>query len=163
MVMIMQKHPMTVAGALALKEELHRLKTIERPRIVEDIATARAHGDLKENAEYHAAREQQSFNEGRIQELEAKLSMAQVVDISKLTNNGKIVFGATVRLCNLQTDTEISYQIVGEDEANIKLNKISYSSPIGRALIGKHLDDTVVVHTPGGVIEYEVIAVDYIG
>lgn len=161
--MIMQKHPMTVAGALALKEELHRLKTIERPRIVEDIATARAHGDLKENAEYHAAREQQSFNEGRIQELEAKLSMAQVVDISKLTNNGKIVFGATVRLCNLQTDTEISYQIVGEDEANIKLNKISYSSPIGRALIGKHLDDTVVVHTPGGVIEYEVIAVDYIG
>ncbi|KTD66132.1 transcription elongation factor GreA [Legionella spiritensis] len=158
----MQKHPMTIQGAQALKEELHRLKTIERPRIIEAIATARAHGDLKENAEYHAAREQQSFNEGRILELEAKLSHCQVVDISKLPNNGKVVFGATVKVCHLVTDAEIDYQIVGEDEADIKLNKISYSSPIGRALIGKQVDDTVVVHTPGGMVEYEIIEVNYL-
>lgn len=157
----MHKHPMTVQGAEALKNELHRLKAIERPRIIDAIATARAHGDLKENAEYHAAREQQSFNEGRIQELEAKLSHCQVVDISKLTNNGKVVFGATVRLCHLQNDAEISYQIVGEDEADIKINKISYSSPIGRALIGKQVDDTVAVQTPGGLVEYEIIEVEY--
>lgn len=157
----MQKHPMTVEGARALKDELHRLKTIERPRIIESIATARAHGDLKENAEYHAAREEQSFTEGRIQDLEAKLSMAQVVDTSKLINEGKVVFGVKVHLCHVQTDAEITYQIVGEDEANIKLNKISYSSPIGHALIGKFVDDTVVVKTPGGVVEYEIIAVDY--
>ena len=157
----MQKHPMTVSGALALKNELHRLKTIERPRIIESIAVARAHGDLKENAEYHAAREQQSFTEGRIQELEAKLSHAQIVDISKLVTQGKVVFGAKVSVCNLQTDTELSYQIVGEDEADIKLNKISYSSPIGRALIGKQVDDTVVVKTPGGIVDYEILAVEY--
>ena len=157
----MQKHPMTVAGAEALKNELHRLKSVERPRIVESIATARAHGDLKENAEYHAAREQHGFNEGRIQELEAKLSNAQIVDISKLTNNGKVVFGSTVRVCQLQTDTEMTFQIVGEDEANIKVNKISYSSPIGRALIAKQVDDTVAVQTPGGLVEYEILAVDY--
>ncbi len=157
----MQKHPMTVEGAAALKGELHRLKTIERPRIIEAIAVARAHGDLKENAEYHAAREEQSFMEGRIQDLEAKLSMAQVVDVSKLTNDGKVVFGVNVHLCHLQTEAEITYQIVGEDEADIKLNKISYSSPIGRALIGKYVDDTVVVKTPGGVVEYEIISVDY--
>lgn len=158
---MMQKHPMTVEGAAALKDELHRLKTIDRPRIIEAIATARAHGDLKENAEYHAAREEQSFLEGRVQDLEAKLSMAQVVDISKLTNQGKVVFGSTVHLCHVQTDAEIAYQIVGEDEANIKLNKISYSSPIGHALIGKQIDDTVVVKTPGGIVEYEIISVDY--
>lgn len=158
----MTKHPMTVEGAEALKSELQRLKSIERPRIVEAIATARAHGDLKENAEYHAAREQQSFNEGRIQELEAKLSMAQIVDISKLANTGKVVFGAKVKICHVTTDAEVTYQIVGEDEADIKLNKISYSSPIGRALIGKHVDDTVVVETPGGKVEYEIVAVDYI-
>lgn len=157
----MQKHPMTVQGAEALKKELHRLKTIERPRIIEAIATAREHGDLKENAEYHAAREQQSFNEGRIQELEAKLSNAQVVDISNLANNGKVVFGSVVRVFHLQTEVELSYQIVGEDEADIKLNKISYSSPIGRALIGKLIDDTVVVQTPGGMVEYEIIGVEY--
>ncbi len=157
----MQKHPMTVEGALALKNELHRLKTIERPSIIEAIAVARAHGDLKENAEYHAAREQQSFAEGRIIELEAKLSNAQIVDISKLPNNGKVVFGTTVCVCNLQTDTEITYKIVGEDEANIKLNKISYSSPIGRAFIGKHIDEEVVVKTPGGIVEYEIISVEY--
>lgn len=158
----MQKHPMTISGAEALKNELQDLKFVQRPRIVEAIATARAHGDLKENAEYHAAREQQSFNEGRIQELEAKLSNAQIVDISKLPNNGKVVFGSTVRVCQLQTETEMVFQIVGEDEADIKVNKISYSSPIGRALIAKHVDDTVVVKTPGGIVEYEIIAVDYV-
>ena len=158
---MMQKHPMTVEGAEALKNELHRLKTIERPRIIEAIATARAHGDLKENAEYHAARDEQSFMEGRIQDLEAKISMARVVDISQLENQGKVVFGAKVQLCHVQTDAELVYQIVGEDEANIKLNKISYSSPIGRALIGKQVDDTVVVKTPGGVVEYEIMSVDY--
>ncbi|KTD25814.1 MULTISPECIES: transcription elongation factor GreA [Legionella] len=158
----MQKHPMTVQGAEALKMELHRLKSVERPRIIEAIATARAHGDLKENAEYHAAREQQSFNEGRIQELEAKLAHCQVVDISKLPNNGKVIFGAFVRLLHVETNMEITYQIVGEDEADIKINKISYSSPIGRALIGKLVEDTVTVETPGGVVEYEIIHVNYI-
>ncbi|MDP3705508.1 MAG: transcription elongation factor GreA [Legionellaceae bacterium] len=157
----MQKHPMTVAGASALQNELQRLKTIERPRIIEAIAVARAHGDLKENAEYHAAREEQSFMEGRIQDLEAKVSNSQIVDISKLKNDGKVVFGSTVRICNLQTDAEITYQIVGEDEASIKSGKISYGSPIARALIGKHLNDEVVVTTPGGVVEYEIIGVDY--
>ena len=157
----MHKHPMTVEGAAMLKDELHRLKSIERPKIIEAIATARAHGDLKENAEYHAAREQQSFNEGRIQELEAKLAHAQIVDISKLANNGKVVFGTKVKVCNLQTNIEICYQIVGEDEADIKLNKISYSSPMGRSLIGKHLDDTIVVNTPAGPVEYEIVSVDY--
>lgn len=157
----MKKHPMTVDGAAALKAELVELKTVIRPRIIESIATARAHGDLKENAEYHAAREQQSFTEGRIIELEARLSMAQIIDIKKMPNTGKIIFGATVRLCHVQTEVETTYQIVGEDEANIKLNKISYSSPIGRALIGKELDDTVVVNTPGGVVEYDIIEVIY--
>ena len=157
----MSKHPMTVQGAEALKEEVQRLKFIERPRIVEAIATARAHGDLKENAEYHAAREQHGFNEGRIQDLEAKLSHAQIVDISKLPNTGKVVFGSTVTICNVETEAELTYQIVGEDEANIKLNKISYSSPIGRALIGKQMDDAVTVHTPGGLVDYEIIEVQY--
>ncbi len=157
----MSKHPMTVSGAEALKEELQRLKFVDRPRIVEAIAEARAHGDLKENAEYHAAREQQSFNEGRIQELEAKLSNAQIIDISKIPNNGKVIFGATVTICHVATDAELTYQIVGEDEANIKLNKISYSSPIGRALIGKQLDDAVSVTTPGGIVEYEIVDVQY--
>lgn len=157
----MQKHPMTVQGAQALKEELHRLKSIERPKIIEAVATARAHGDLKENAEYHAAREEQSFNEGRIQDLEAKLSHAQIVDLSTMENNGRVVFGATVKLCHVQTNAEVVYQIVGEDEADLKKNKISYSSPIGRALIGKSIDDTIVVKAPGGDIEYEIIDVDY--
>lgn len=155
------KYPMTVEGAEALRKELHRLKSVERPRIIEAIATAREHGDLKENAEYHAAREQHGFNEGRIQELEAKLSNAQVVDISKLPKSGKVVFGATVLICHVETNEEISYQIVGEDEANIKLNKISYSSPIGRALISRQIDDCVVVQTPGGTVEYEIVDVRY--
>jgi transcription elongation factor GreA len=158
----MQKHPMTQQGAEALKQELQHLKSVERPRIIESIATARAHGDLKENAEYHAAREQQSFAEGRIQELEAKLSNAQIVDITKLTNEGKVVFGATVKLFNLQTEQEVQYQIVGEDEANIKQHKISYSSPIGRGLIGKMEGDEVTMNTPGGLVEYEILKVDYL-
>lgn len=157
----MNKVPMTVNGAEALREELNRRKSIDRPRIVESIATARAHGDLKENAEYHAAREEQSFNEGRIQELEAKLSNAQIIDIQKLPNQGKVIFGATVKVCNVDTDEEMIYQIVGEDEANIKENKISYSSPIGRALIGKEVDDSVEVKTPGGVIAYDILEVIY--
>ncbi len=153
---------MTVKGANALKEELMRLKQIERPKIIEAIATARAHGDLKENAEYHAAREQQSFNEGRIQELEAKLSVAHIIDIAKMPNNGKVIFGATVTIVNNQTDNEVTYQIVGEDEADLKHNKISYSSPIGRAMVGKELDDTVQVQTPDGLVEYDIIAVEYL-
>ena len=157
----MIKHPMTVQGAEALKNELHRLKVIERPTIIEAIATARAHGDLKENAEYHAAREQQSFNEGRIQELEAKLSHCQIVDISKIVNNGKVIFGSVVRIFNVTTEEEKTYQIVGEDEADIKANKISYSSPIGRALIGKQVDDAVVVKTPDGSVDYEIVSVEY--
>lgn len=157
----MQKHPMTIQGAETLRLELHRLKSVDRPRIIEAIATAREHGDLKENAEYHAAREEQSFMEGRIQDLEAKLSNAHVVDLSQLKNEGKVVFGVKVRLCHVDTNAEVTYQIVGEDEANIKHHKISYSSPIGKALIGKSLDDTVVVNTPGGKVEYEIIEVEY--
>ena len=158
----MQKHPMTIQGANALKEELHRLKVIERPRIIEAISTARLDGDLKENAEYHAAREQQSFNEGRIQELEAKLANSQIIDISKLNNNGKVVFGATVCICNTATDVNTTYQIVGEDEANIKMNKISYGSPMARAIIGKQVKDIVIVKAPSGAIEYEIISVVYV-
>ena len=157
----MQKHPMTPAGADVLTSELNRLKSEVRPQIIEAIATARAHGDLKENAEYHAAREQQSFTEGRIQDLEAKLSNVQIIDVTSLPNQGKVVFGATVQVHHLQDEADITYQIVGEDEANIKQNKISYTSPIGRALIGKQLDDVVVVDTPGGLVEYEIMAVDY--
>lgn len=160
--MSIQKFPMTPAGCEALKDELHRLKSIERPRIVSAIATARALGDLKENAEYHAAREQQSFNEGRIMDLEAKLSNVQVIDVTKLPNQGKVVFGSTVTALNLKSDDEVVYQIVGEDEADIKLNKISYSSPIGRAFIAKSVGDEVVVQTPGGAVEYEILSVDYI-
>ena len=158
----MQQHPMTPAGANALTQELHRLKSIERPRIIEAIATARAHGDLKENAEYHAARDQQSFTEGRIQELEAKLSSIQIIDVHKFPNKGKVIFGATVGLINIDTGDEVKYQIVGVDEADFKLNKISYSSPIGHAIIGKQLDDSVTVETPGGFVEYEIISVDYV-
>lgn len=153
---------MTVKGAQVLREELTQLKSIERPRIVEAIATAREHGDLKENAEYHAAREQQSFNEGRVQELEAKLSNAQVIDVTTLPNTGKVVFGTTVHLLHVNEDKEIAYRIVGEDEADIKKNRISYSSPIAKALIGKEIDDSVEVVTPGGIVEYEIINVEYV-
>ena len=158
----MHKHPMTVEGAEALKHELQRLKTIERPRIIEAIATARAHGDLKENAEYHAAREQQSFNEGRIQEIETKLAYAEIIDPARLDNTNNIVFGATVHLVNIETDVEAVYQIVGDDEADIKKAKISISSPIARALIGKHINDVVEVHTPSGTQEFEIARVEYV-
>ena len=158
----MQQHPMTPEGEAALRHELHTLKTKTRPKIIEEIAVARAHGDLKENAEYHAAREQQSFTEGRIQELELKLSNVRVIDVKKIQNKGTVVFGATVKVHHIQDETDITYRIVGSDEANIKEQKISYTSPLGRALIGKQQDDIVVVDTPGGMVEYEIIAVDYI-
>lgn len=160
--MSFQKFPMTVQGELKLREELDQLKKVDRPRIVQAIAEARAHGDLKENAEYHAAREQQSFCEGRIQEVEGKLSNAQVIDVTLLPKNGKVVFGVTVSLLNVDTEKHVVYQIVGEDEADIKVNKISIGSPIARALIGKEEGESVVVKTPGGDVEYEIEEVRYI-
>ena len=153
---------MTLHGAELLKAELENLKKIERPRIIEAIAEARAHGDLKENAEYHEARRQQSFIEGRILEVEGKLSHAQIIDVTKIDNSGKIVFGATVHLLNIATEEEVVYQIVGDDEANLKHGKISVSSPIARALIGKELDDVVEVAAPSGAIEYEVNKIEFI-
>ncbi len=158
----MNKVPLTLKGAEKLRDELKELKTVLRPKIINDIAEARAHGDLKENAEYHAAREQQSFVEGRIKEIEGKLSNAQVIDITQLNVSDKVVFGATVELLNVENDEEVTYQIVGEDEADIQNNMISVSSPIARALIGKHEGDAVEVRAPGGVKEYEIIAVKYI-
>ncbi|AOV17329.1 transcription elongation factor GreA [Acidihalobacter aeolianus] len=156
------KVPLTVRGAEQLRAELQKLKSVERPRVVAAIAEARAHGDLKENAEYHAAREQQGFIEGRIQEVEAKLSNAQVIDVTKLNAGGKVVFGATVDLVDVSTDEEITYQIVGDDEADIKSGLISVSSPVARALIGKMEGDEAVVQAPGGTREYEILAVRYV-
>ncbi|WP_429053554.1 transcription elongation factor GreA [Aeromonas veronii] len=158
----MNHTPMTVRGAEKLREELDYLKTELRPQIIEAIADAREHGDLKENAEYHAAREQQGFCEGRIQEIEAKLSNAQVIDVTKMTNNGRVIFGATVTLLKSETEEEVVYRIVGDDEADIKQNLISVNSPIARALIGKEVDDVAIVKTPGGNVEYEVLEVAYI-
>lgn len=158
----MNKVPLTVRGAEKLRVELQKLKSVERPRVVAAIAEARAHGDLKENAEYHAAREQQGFIEGRILEVEAKLANAQVIDVTKLNPGGKVVFGSTVALVDVATDEEITYQIVGEDEADIKEGLISVSSPIARALIGKMEGDEVVVQAPGGTREYEVLSVRYV-
>jgi transcription elongation factor GreA len=158
----MQSIPMTVRGEKLLRDELNHLKSVVRPKIIADIADAREHGDLKENAEYHAAREQQGFCEGRIQEIEAKLSTAQVIDITKMTNNGKVIFGATVTILNVDTDAEVTYRIVGDDEANIKENLISVNSPIARGLVGKEVDDTVNIQTPNGVVEYEIIEVEYL-
>jgi transcription elongation factor GreA len=154
--------PMTAAGHKALEEELKHLKKVERPRVVEEISTARDHGDLKENAEYHAAREKQSFLEGRIQDLESKLGDVQVIDVQQFKNDGKVVFGSTVTALNLDTEKEIVYQIVGDDESDIKNNKISYAAPIARALIGKFVEDEVDVEAPSGIISYEIIKVDYI-
>lgn len=154
--------PMTVQGAENLRKELHELKSVKRPAIIQAIATAREHGDLKENAEYHAAREQQGFCEGRIQDIEAKLSNAQVIDISKMNNTGKVIFGATVSILNLDTDQEVTYRIVGDDEADIKRNLISVNSPIARGLIGKSVDDVANITTPNGVVEFEITAVEYI-
>ena len=158
----MVQYPMTAKGAEILRSELEHLKTVKRPEIVNAIAEAREHGDLKENAEYHAAREQQGFCEGRIQEIEAKLSNAQIIDVSKLANNGKVIFGATVTIVNIDSDEEVTYRIVGDDEADIKKNLISVSSPIARGLIGKMLDDEIAIETPGGTMEYEIIDVQYI-
>lgn len=157
----MNQYPMTVQGADALRDELNYLKSVRRPEIIEAIAEAREHGDLKENAEYHAAREQQGFCEGRIQDIEGKLGNAQIIDVSKIPNTGKVIFGVTVTLLNIDTDEEVSYQIVGDDEADIKNNRISVSSPIARGLIGKTVDSEVEIKTPAGVVEYEIIAVEH--
>ena len=158
----MNKIPLTVTGAQKLREELDELKSVVRPSIIKAIAEAREHGDLKENAEYHAAREQQSFTEGRIAEIEGKLSNAHIIDITKLDANGKVVFGSTVEIEDLESGKVVTYQIVGEDEADIKAGRISVGSPIARALIGKETEDVVVVKAPGGEIEYEILAVKYI-
>jgi transcription elongation factor GreA len=158
----MSKTPLTVAGAEKLKEELRRLKAEDRPRVVNAIAEARAHGDLKENAEYHAAREQQSFIEGRIRDIEGKLSNAQIVDVTALPQTGKVVFGVTVGLEEAESGRPLTYRIVGDDEADIKLGMISVSSPIARALIGKEEGDVVTVQAPGGDIRYEIIEVRYV-
>jgi len=158
----MIKVPMTVVGALKLREELTRLKSVERPRIIEAISEARAHGDLKENAEYHAAKEQQSFLEGRISEVESKLANAQIIDVNKLPKNGRVVFGTTVNLVNVTSDEKVSYKIVGDDEADIKLSMISVNSPIARAMIGKNEGDSVLVQTPSGEVEYEVHKINYV-
>lgn len=157
----MSKIPMTKFGESSLRDELQRLKQVERPRIVTAIAEAREHGDLKENAEYHAAREQQGFCEGRIKDIEAKLSHAQVIDVTQIENSGKVIFGVTVTLINLETDQLVTYQIVGEDEADVKNGKISVTSPIARGLIGKEEGDEVSVTTPGGVVEYEIDSVEH--
>lgn len=158
----MNKTPMTVQGAERLKAELQKLKTEDRPKVIAAIAEAREHGDLKENAEYHAAREQQGFIEGRIKDIEGKLGNAQIIDVTKLANQGKVIFGTTVNLISLETDAEVAYQIVGEDEADIDAGKISVNSPIARALIGKEEGDVATVQTPGGVKEYEIAEVLYV-
>ena len=157
----MKQIPMTVRGAELLREELEFLKNTRRPAIIESIAEAREHGDLKENAEYHAAREQQGFCEGRIQEIEGKLANCQIIDVTKMTNNGKVIFGATVVLLNVDTEEEVTYRIVGDDEANIKEGLISVNSPIARGLVGKETDDVVKIATPGGTVEFEIIEVEY--
>jgi transcription elongation factor GreA len=158
----MSKVPLTVKGAEKLKAELEELKTVVRPRIITAISEARAHGDLKENAEYHAAKEQQSFAEGRIGEIEGKLANAQVIDVTTVDANGKVVFGATVEIEDINTEKRFTYQIVGEDEANNKEGRISIWSPISRALIGKFVDDVVTVKAPAGDVDYEIISILYI-
>ncbi len=158
----MNKVPLTVSGEEKLQAELDELKRVVRPRIVKAIAEARAHGDLKENAEYHAAREQQSFSEGRIAEIEGKLSNAQIIDVKTLNANGKVVFGATVEIEDIDNEEKVTYQIVGQDEADIKAGRISIGSPIARALIGKEVEDVVTVQAPGGNREFEILSVEYI-
>ena len=158
----MNKVPVTVRGHEMLQDELKQLKSVERPQVIQAIAEAREHGDLKENAEYHAAKEQQGFIEGRIKELEGKLSNLQVIDVTTVNATGKVVFGATVDLLDIDSDSEITYRIVGEDEADIKTGLISFTSPIARALIGKNEGDEVVFEAPGGQKNYEVIEVRYV-
>jgi transcription elongation factor GreA len=157
-----KRTPITLRGAESLRNELRTLKSEARPNVIKAIAEARAHGDLSENAEYHAAREQQGFIEGRIQELEGKLGSAEIIDVTQLSQTGKVVFGATVELADEDSGAKVNYQIVGEDEADIKLGRISFASPIARALVGKSQGDAVEVATPGGKRNYEVIAVRYI-
>tara|TARA_B110000116_G_C16657966_1_gene500382 strand:+ start:93 stop:569 length:477 start_codon:yes stop_codon:yes gene_type:complete len=157
----MSKVAMTVHGAQLLRDELKTLKSVERPSVITAISEARAHGDLKENAEYHAAKEQQGFIEGRIKEIEGKLANAQEVDITAINAQGKVVFGSTVAVIDLQNDQEITYRIVGEDESDIKLGMISYTSPIARALIGKSEGDEIIFQAPGGEKEYEILQVTY--
>ena len=159
----MNHPPITARGAARLRAELEELKSVKRPAVIQAISEARAHGDLKENAEYHAAREQQGFIEGRIKQLEGELSHAQIIDVTKLDAGDKVVFGATVDLVDAQTDQEITYQIVGDLEADIKLKLIAISSPIARALIGKHEGDEVTLEAPGGTKEYEITSVRYEG
>ncbi|WP_237055332.1 transcription elongation factor GreA [Microbulbifer sediminum] len=158
----MNRVPMTVEGAEALRAELENLKKVERPAVVQAIAEAREHGDLKENAEYHAAREKQGFIEGRIQEIEAKLSHAQVIDVKAIEPSDKVIFGTTVTIIHMETDEEVTYRIVGDDEADVKVKKISVNSPIARALIGKEVGDVVEVQTPSGAVEYEIESVEHI-
>ncbi len=155
--------PMTSKGAQRLREELDNLKTVKRPEVVAAIAEARAHGDLKENAEYHAAREQQGFIEGRIKQLEGELSHAEVIDVAKLNAGSRVVFGATVTLADVETDEEKRYQIVGDLEADIKQGLIAISSPVARALIGKHEGDAITIDAPAGQREYEIVGVEYVG
>lgn len=158
----MSKVPLTAQGAESLRAELSDLKSVQRPRVIQAIADAREHGDLKENAEYHAAREQQSFIEGRIKDIEGKLSHAQVINVTEMNADGKIIFGTTVELTDLDTDELVTYRIVGDDEADIKQGLISYSSPLARAIIGKREGDDVAFDAPGGTREYEVVKVSYI-
>lgn len=158
----MSKVPVTIAGAEKLRAELHRLKTVDRPSVIAAIAEARSHGDLSENAEYEAAKERQGFIEGRIKEVESKLSNAQLIDPKLLDADGRCVFGATVDLEDLGSGEKVAYQIVGDDEANLKENKISVSSPIARALIGKYAGDVAEVQAPGGIREYEILDVRYV-
>ena len=158
----MNRIPLTKAGADMLREELHRLKQVERPKVIDAISEARAHGDLKENAEYHAARDQQSFIEGRIKDLEGKLSNAEVIDVTKLDANGRVVFGATVMVADANSGEEFTYKIVGEDEADISQGMVSIVSPIARCLIGKEVDDIAELQAPGGLRELEILEVKYI-
>ncbi|GAA0503302.1 transcription elongation factor GreA [Tatumella terrea] len=158
----MSQVPMTLRGAEKLRKELEELKTVKRPRIIASIAEAREHGDLKENAEYHAAREEQGFCEGRIQEIEAKLSNAQIIDVTKMPATGRVIFGSTVTVYNTATDEESTYRIVGDDEADFKQNLISVNSPMARGLIAKQADDVAIIKTPGGDVEYEILRVEYL-
>ncbi len=160
--MTISRVPMTMQGAKKLREELEHLKTTERPRVIQAIAEARAHGDLKENAEYHAARESQGFIEGRIMEIESKLSVAQVIDVTQIENTGRVIFGSTVSLIKTETNESVTYTIVGEDEADLNLNKISVTSPISRAMVGKYEGDVIELKTAEMVVLYEVVKVEHI-
>ncbi len=158
----MNKVPLTVRGAALLREELQELKSVKRPAVIQSISEARAHGDLKENAEYHAAREQQSFIEGRIKDIDGKLSHAQIIDVTAMNAGGKVIFGTTIDVVELDNDQELTFQIVGEDEADFKKGMLSFTSPIARSLIGKMEGDIAAVDAPGGLREFEIVAVHYI-